>query len=149
MAVAAFKSSSRRANLTTTSATHSAGKEGTEKEKPQKKAAPIRRSQSVSAFSRRTTTAATNDEISEFLNKRDNPLFWSSGSGSPPKPDATNTKAKTASNGAADDRRGRSVTKGSWVDAGRRNRSASRRRCVTSEVWTSFCDGILSYFVWK
>jgi hypothetical protein len=71
-----------------------------------------------SAFSRITTTAAaTNAEISEFLNKRDNPLFWSSGSGSPPKPDATNTKARTASNGAADDSRGRSVTKGSWVDA--------------------------------
>lgn len=141
--MAAFKSSSRRANLSATSATHSAGKESTEKENPQKKAAPVRRSRSVSAFSRRTTAAAaSNAEISEFLNKRDNPLFWSSGSGSPPKPDATNTKARTASNGAADDSRGRSVTKGSWVDAGRRNRSASRRRCVTSEVWTSFCDGI-------
>lgn len=147
MAVAAFKSSSRRANLSATSATHSAGKESTEKENPQKKAAPVRRSRSVSAFSRRptTTAAATNAEISEFLNKRDNPLFWSRGSGSPPKPDATNTKARTTSNGAADDSRGRSVTKGSWVDAGRRNRSASRRRCVTSEVWTSFCDGILSF----
>lgn len=130
MAVAAFKSSSRRSNLPATS--HSAGKESTDKDNTQKKPAPIRRSRSVSAFSRRTATGNSDDDISEFLNKRDNPLFWS-GSGSPPKSDAPAAKARTETKGAVDDRRGRSVTKGSWVDAGRRNRSLSRQRCVTSE----------------
>ncbi|KAJ7949456.1 M protein, serotype 2.1 like [Quillaja saponaria] len=72
MAVAAFKSSSRRGNLPSSSATISSGRESADVS-PQK--APLRRSRSVSAFSR------TNLDIpSEFLNKRDNPLFSSTGS---------------------------------------------------------------------
>lgn len=160
MAVAAFKSSSRRGNLSTTTATtsHSAGKETTEKEIPPKKV-PMRRSRSVSAFSRRTSTDVSSSSSEDFLNKRDNPLFWSSGSGSILEPEASTTSRNTRALGSevADNRRGRAVTrnggvgsnKGSGsgkettrsltrVDVGRPDRSVSRRNYLTSEVRNSF-----------
>ncbi|KAK4252859.1 hypothetical protein QN277_011001 [Acacia crassicarpa] len=76
MAVAAFKSSTRRGNLTSPSVTVSARESREEARKSREEArkkAPIRRSRSMSAFSR------TSSDISdEFVNKRDNPLFCSS-----------------------------------------------------------------------
>jgi hypothetical protein len=159
MAVAAFKSSSRRGNPIAHSTT-SAITVGKESRESSPKKAPIRRSRSVSAFSR--TTNSTENISSDFLNKRDNPLFWSR---SPPdtEPQCTRPAAAATTNGAEDNRRGRSVTRNasvgvgsnkgsgggkeatrslSTVDTARRNRSVSRcpgsrRRDVTSEVWTS------------
>ncbi|KAG6630826.1 uncharacterized protein LOC122291725 isoform X1 [Carya illinoinensis] len=153
MAVAAFKSSSRRGNLTTTT-THSAGRESSDKENPPKKA-PIRRSRSVSAFPRRTNSEipSTSDD---FLNKRDNPLFWSGGSGSLIESPTTNTNANAdtvaVSHGGVDNRRGRSVARTAGVGSnkgpgsgketarslsrvytGRRDRSVSRQHFATSE----------------
>ncbi|XP_040991634.1 uncharacterized protein LOC121238713 isoform X2 [Juglans microcarpa x Juglans regia] len=152
MAVAAFKSSSRRGNLTTT--THSAGRESSDKENPPKKA-PIRRSRSVSAFPRRTN-AEIPSASDDFLNKRDNPLFWSGGSVSPLESPTTNTNANAdtgaVSNGGVDNRRGRSVARTAGVGSnkgpgsgketarslsrvytGRRDRSVSRQHFATSE----------------
>lgn len=153
MAVAAFKSSSRRGNLASPSGTVSSGREFRE-DAPKK--APIRRSKSVSALSRSSLDIST-----EFVNKRDNPLFWSSTS----PPDDPIESSKTAGNAKFDEtmpsldpasaksanldsgngRRGRSVTRDcevssqgpvmgrketgrslSRVDTGRRNRSASQ-----------------------
>lgn len=157
MAVAAFKSSSRRGHLTTT--THPAGRESSDKENPPKKA-PIRRSRSVSAFPRRTN-AEIPSISDDFLNKRDNPLFWSCGSGSPLESTTTNTNANAdtgaVSNGGVDNRRGRSVARTAGVGSnkgpgsgketarslsrvytGRRDRSVSRQHFATSEVRTYF-----------
>ncbi|GMY23549.1 hypothetical protein FCV25MIE_18790 [Fagus crenata] len=153
MAVAAFKSSSRRGNPIAHSTT-SAITVGKESRESSPKKAPIRRSRSVSAFSR--TTNSTENISSDFLNKRDNPLFWSR---SPPDTEPQCTRPAAATNGAEDNRRGRSVTRNasvgvgsnkgsgggkeatrslSTVDTARRNRSVSRcpgsrRRDVTSE----------------
>ncbi|CAJ2657193.1 unnamed protein product [Trifolium pratense] len=66
MAVSAFKSSSRRGNQPSSSSTSTPTTTTTNR------APPIRRSRSVSAFSR---TNNTFDFSTEFLNKRDNPLF--------------------------------------------------------------------------
>ncbi|KAI9107500.1 hypothetical protein K1719_021537 [Acacia pycnantha] len=77
MAVAAFKSSSRRGNLTSPSVTVSTAREFREEARKSReearKKAPIRRSRSMSAFSRTSP-----DMSNEFVNKRDNPLFCSS-----------------------------------------------------------------------
>ena len=157
MAVAAFKSSSRRGNPTTTNSNTAKQSRDTSPKK-----APIRRSRSVSAFSRTSANNSTETSTtisSDFLNKRDNPLFWSSStSKSPPELEPQ------CSNGGEDSRRGRSVTRNGGVGIGsnkgagmeaarslssvgtaaaRRNRSVSqcpvsRRRDVTSEVWSYF-----------
>nr|XP_023900484.1 uncharacterized protein LOC112012320 isoform X3 [Quercus suber] len=149
MAVAAFKSSSRRGNPTTTNSNPAKESRDTSPKK-----APIRRSRSVSAFSRTSANNSTDSISSDFLNKRDNPLFWSSSSAkSPPELEPQ------CSNGGEDSRRGRSVTRNGGVGIGsnkgagmeaarslssvgtvaaRRNRSVSRcpvsrRGDVTSE----------------
>ncbi|KAI4332852.1 hypothetical protein L6164_017730 [Bauhinia variegata] len=155
MAVAAFKSSSRRGNLASPSKTSSSGKERESMEDTPKKA-PIRRSRSVSAVSRSSLEIST-----EFVNKRDNPLFWSSTSPKDDEIESTKTiektklyevtpssessKAKSAGPVNGFGRRGRSTTRNgevgsnkgpisrketgrslSRVDPGRRNRSASQ-----------------------
>ncbi|KAK7822222.1 hypothetical protein CFP56_036938 [Quercus suber] len=149
MAVAAFKSSSRRGNPATTNSNTAKESRDTSPKK-----APIRRSRSVSAFSRTSANNSTDSISSDFLNKRDNPLFWSSSSAkSPPELEPQ------CSNGGEDSRRGRSVTRNGGVGIGsskgagmeaarslssvgtvaaRRNRSVSRcpvsrRGDVTSE----------------
>lgn len=142
--MAAFKSSSRRGNPTTTNSNTAKESRDTSPKK-----APIRRSRSVSAFSRTSANNSTDPISSDFLNKRDNPLFWSSSTAkSPPELEPQ------CSNGGEDSRRGRSVTRNGGVGIGsnkgagmeaarslssvgtaaaRRNRSVSRRGDVTSE----------------
>ncbi|XP_061999709.1 uncharacterized protein LOC133717090 [Rosa rugosa] len=151
MAVSAFKSSTRRSNPTgasTSSSSSAISKRSTDIDisSTKKPNPPIRRSRSVSAFSR-TTTLDSQDNI--FLNKRDNPLFWSTDSPTAVdpktplvKPDKDSRPATSSS--VADSRRGRSVSRNadvlvgrsqsgvdsgrslSRVDTGRRNRSVSR-----------------------
>lgn len=153
MAVAAFKSASRRGNLASPSVTVSSGRESRE-DAPKK--APIRRSRSVSAFSRTSLDVST-----EFVNKRDNPLFCSSTSPRDDQIESLKTaeiskfdetthnldpaSAKSVNSDSVYGRRGRSVTRNgevsskesimgkketgrslSRVDTGRRNRSASQ-----------------------
>lgn len=142
--MAAFKSSSRRGNPTTTNSNTAKESRDTSPKK-----APIRRSRSVSAFSRTSANNSTDSISCDFLNKRDNPLFWSSSTAkSPPELEPQ------CSNGGEDSRRGRSVTRNGGVGIGsnkgagmeaarslssvgtaaaRRNRSVSRRGDVTSE----------------
>ncbi|KAM1706322.1 hypothetical protein EV1_027966 [Malus domestica] len=154
MAVSAFKSSTKRSTTTTTttsnfsapsSSSSSAGRQITDKDNPPPKKAPIRRSRSVSAFSRTSLDASAES----FLNKRDNPLFWSTDSQAvdsqnlvkPAKFDSVTSKdSRPATSIGADIRRGRSAARNadalgtrkevgrslSRVDPGRRNRSVSR-----------------------
>ncbi|BBG96773.1 hypothetical protein Prudu_005683 [Prunus dulcis] len=118
MAVSAFKSSSKRSNAATNSSastTSSVGRQQiTDKDNnnPAKKA-PLRRSRSVSAFSRTSLDASAES----FLNKRDNPLFWSTDAQAvdsqklvkPTKLDAATSKdSRPATSAGADSRRGRS-----------------------------------------
>ncbi|BBN69925.1 hypothetical protein Prudu_1260S000100 [Prunus dulcis] len=150
MAVSAFKSSSKRINAATNSSastTSSVGRQQiTDKDNnnPAKKA-PLRRSRSVSAFSRTSLDASAES----FLNKRDNPLFWSTDAQAvdsqklvkPTKLDAATSKdSRPATSAGADSRRGRSGLRNSdalgtrkeagrslsRVDPSRRNRSISR-----------------------
>ncbi|XP_061350252.1 uncharacterized protein LOC133295430 isoform X2 [Gastrolobium bilobum] len=122
MAVAAFKSSSRRGNQSSTPSNTSSSSG-----RPTNRAPPIRRSRSVSAFSR------TNSDLStEFLNKRDNPLFSTADQTQPTK---NLLETSTPAEGIA---RGRSVARSaepgrnesgrslSRADSGRRTRSASQ-----------------------
>ncbi|KAH7536815.1 hypothetical protein FEM48_Zijuj03G0026400 [Ziziphus jujuba var. spinosa] len=156
MAVSAFKSSSRRSNIASTSYTTPSSIRNPTENSPKK--APLRRSRSVSAFSRTQLDGPSSSSSScadDFLNKRDNPLFWTTGSPpdlnsiDPQKPNtstststSTGTKnLKAPSSSAGDIRRGRSVARNadaqgtrkevvarslSRVDTGRRNRSLSR-----------------------
>ncbi|KAF7836297.1 uncharacterized protein G2W53_011156 [Senna tora] len=136
MAIAAFKSSSRRGNLAASPPS------STRDDAPKK--APIRRSRSVSALSRSSFDIST-----EFINKRDNPLFCSSTTSSPRDDDEVES-AKTrgrsvmrdgevsSSKGAVMTGRKETGRSMSRVDTGRRNRSASqvpvsRRLYSTSE----------------
>ncbi|XP_057980790.1 uncharacterized protein LOC131166342 isoform X2 [Malania oleifera] len=72
MAVSSFKSTSKRGNLVVSSTSSFSGKESAPNS-PKK--VPARRSRSVSASPRHHL-----DVTSDFLNKRDNPLFWSADS---------------------------------------------------------------------
>ncbi|XP_058226072.1 uncharacterized protein LOC131334819 isoform X2 [Rhododendron vialii] len=139
MATSAFKSTSRRA---------------TASERSPDKNAPIRRSHSVSALSRthhRHHHLPQHDVASEFSNKRDNPLFWTSAS--PPDDKEVGSSAAAAETGSAE--RGRSVVRNSdlvgkkvvesgkkkdvpgrslsRVDTGRRRRSVSRSHYAAYE----------------
>ena len=94
MAIAAFKSSSRRGNQSQTQSNSTpsntpSSSSGRPSREQSRNKAPIRRSRSVSAFSRGNLDIST-----EFLNKRDNPLFWST-STSPPRDDETTQPAKS------------------------------------------------------
>lgn len=101
MASAAFKSTSRRGNETSNSSN---------KEPPKRR---VQRSLSVSAVPRNQL-----DIDSDFLNKRDNPLFWSTTSPpdketqQPEKSSGSQVNGTTASKSAASaGQRGRSVTR--------------------------------------
>lgn len=101
MASAAFKSTSRRGNETSNSSN---------KEPPKRR---LQRSLSVSAVPRNQL-----DIDSDFLNKRDNPLFWSTTSPpdketqQPEKSSGSQVNGATASKSAASaGQRGRSVTR--------------------------------------
>ncbi|CAK7325130.1 unnamed protein product [Dovyalis caffra] len=128
MAVAAFKSTSRRA----TTSTATSDKETSIKQQTlERKAAPSRRSRSVSAVSRShlvdtstTTRAAEATAATDFLIKRDNPLYWSNVS--PPDKEVNEivvdkeefkSPPTTKPNDVVDSRRGRSVSR--KADVGR------------------------------
>ncbi|GMG99516.1 hypothetical protein Nepgr_001356 [Nepenthes gracilis] len=148
MAISAFKSTSKRGNLSSTTAPSQSTRESAT---DSRKKAPIRRSRSVSAFSR------TNSDVdSGFMNKRENPLFWTAvsrpsdgqtGAVETSKLDEVSSKLirprlKVSSDGGdcADSRTGRPVSRYSEggskfsvaggrsllrVDTGRRRRSVS------------------------
>ncbi|KAG5026249.1 hypothetical protein AAZX31_08G224000 [Glycine max] len=121
MAVAAFKSSSRRGTQSSAhsnappNTTSSSGRSSTRAPNP------TRRSRSVSAFSRGSFDIST---ITEFLNKRDNPLFFDETQSTK----APLTEASTPANSARSAGPGRRETGQilSIADSGRRARSASQ-----------------------
>ncbi|XP_020985257.1 uncharacterized protein LOC107462815 isoform X5 [Arachis duranensis] len=153
MAVAAFKSSSRRGNRNQNHSNSTSATSARSSRQESRTNAPIRRSRSVSAFSRGSSDIST-----EFLNKRDNPLFCSATPSLPPGNDDAQpppssvlleasdfdrpTPSASDPNNKAFGARGRHVTRnvdakgGSWSsstgrslsrsDAGRRTRSASQ-----------------------
>jgi hypothetical protein len=182
MAMAAFKSTSRRATTTTSAAT-SDKETSTKQHALPRKTVPSRRSRSVSAVSRshlvdtcsttRTAAEGTATGSTDFLIKRDNPLYWSNVS--PPDKEVgevvvdkeESKSAPTKPNVDGDSRRGRSVSR--KADAGKnvsgigrslsrgpvsRGRSVSRPpgsrgHFVNSEVVLSFFlyeSFILFYF---
>ncbi|KAL4580084.1 hypothetical protein LXL04_016261 [Taraxacum kok-saghyz] len=117
MATAAFNSNSRRSN-----AYNNRGGDSPKTEPPNPKPPPqkqrLRRSLSVNAVSR-----STQIDISEFLNKRDNPLYWATG-GSPAD---NNTETPTPIDvvaGSAIEPSG--VSKSSNVVVGERGQSVNR-----------------------
>lgn len=162
MAMAAFKSSSRRGSSTSATPSSSSGVSTSVKDSKQNdnslKKATMRRSRSVSAFPRSSTV----DVSADFSNSRDNPLFWSNGS--PPSEEARSVNlelddssarvrsgsSKRVSSGGVESTRGRSVSRNSdsgsvgsgnrktgcrslsRVGAERRDRSASVSRYTVS-----------------
>ncbi|KAJ6773225.1 hypothetical protein OIU74_019264 [Salix koriyanagi] len=133
MAMAAFKSTSRREKTTTRSAAISDKETSTKQHALPRKTIPSRRSRSVSAVSRshlvdtcsttRTAAEGTATGSTDFLIKRDNPLYWSNVS--PPGKEVSEVlvgkeeskSAPTKPNVVGDSRRGRSVSR--KADAGR------------------------------
>ncbi|KDP41052.1 hypothetical protein JCGZ_03158 [Jatropha curcas] len=119
MATAAFKSSSRRPTSSASSFSFLKEKETKDhpiptsptRKKPTSanKSSPPRRSRSVSAVSRSSAEAASLD----FLNKRDNPLYWSSVS--PPEKESSDILSAKPKALDSDDRRGRSVSRNANV----------------------------------
>ena len=147
MAVSAFKSTSRRGNLaSSTTNTSSSSSSSTTIHPP-------RRSRSVSAVSRDQLDTA------DFLNKRDNPLFWTTTNTLPPEnpiqsQNATDSESKferkaskfSAPNSeVVDATRGRSVSRtssaGNQIAGGGkgigRSRSVSRRPVPRGNRWSS------------
>lgn len=116
MAVSAFKSTSKRGNISSTST-------GKERIDHSPKKVPPRRSRSVSTLSRAQLepppSSSQSTTVLDFLNKRDNPLFWSGTS--PPSSESAKgiTKFDESSCESAlvkqDNRRGRSVLRNSDV----------------------------------
>jgi len=140
MAVAAFKSSSRRGTQSSAhsnappNTTSSSGRSSTRAPNP------TRRSRSVSAFSRGSFDIST---ITEFLNKRDNPLFFDETQSTKALLTETSTPANSARSAGPGRRETGRVL--SIADSGRRARSASQcpvsRRHLnysTSEVCCTF-----------
>lgn len=114
MATAAFKSNSKRTN-----AYRGVNSPKTEPPKPnpppQKQR--LRRSLSVNAVSR-----STEIDISEFLNKRDNPLYWATGGAPADNNTETPTPGDVSGGGALES----VVSKSSNSVAGQRGRSVKR-----------------------
>lgn len=156
MATSAFKSTSKRPS--TSSSTTRNKQQPRNQQNPTQKV-PIRRSRSVTPFSRTHL-----DSTSEFKNKTDNPLFWVDGSPQSEEDfdgvkvnnvskieipkfidlNSVNVKGSCSSNGGSESRRGRSVCRGetkvsgigrslSRVDTARRRRSSSRGNFANSE----------------
>lgn len=146
MAVAAFKSSSRRGNQNQSSSnTPSSSSSARSYSNNNNHRAPIRRSRSVSAFPRSSTTTSL-DVSTEFLNKRNNPLFdeISQSNEAPPLLETSTPDAIGAVRGRSVARNAEPGQSMSRVDTGRRTRSASQcpvsRRHLnysTSEVSSS------------
>lgn len=130
MAVAAFKSTSRRASTTSTATSDK--ETSTNQHALPTKTVPPRRSRSVSAVSRsylvdtsttRTAAEGTATGSTNLLIKRDNPLYWSNVS--PPDKEVgevvvdkeESKRAPTKPNVVGDGRRGRSVSR--KADAGK------------------------------
>lgn len=130
MAVAAFKSTSRRASTTSTATSDK--ETSTNQHALPRKTVPPRRSRSVSAVSRsylvdtsttRTAAEGTATGSTNLLIKRDNPLYWSNVS--PPDKEVgevvvdkeESKSAPTKPNVVGDGRRGRSVSR--KADAGK------------------------------
>ncbi|ESW05532.1 hypothetical protein PHAVU_011G187500 [Phaseolus vulgaris] len=113
MAVAAFKSSSRRATQSSASsnASSSSGRSSTRAPNP------TRRSRSVSAFARGGSDIST-----EFLNKRDNPLFDETQSAKT-VPETSTARAAARSAEPARRESGRALSR---AESGRRTRSVSQ-----------------------
>ncbi|KAG9458481.1 hypothetical protein H6P81_002989 [Aristolochia fimbriata] len=130
MATSAFKSTSKRGNFGTSSTTPALPRESNTEDA--KKKVPLRRSRSVSAFSRSYTDPSKVSSLSntvDFSNKRDNPLFSTSNSSSPEGFEPENpiriakfedalarldeSTPKTTDSGVLDGRRGRSVSRSS------------------------------------
>ncbi|XP_008446704.2 uncharacterized protein LOC103489346 [Cucumis melo] len=125
MAMAAFKSSSRRGSSTSSTSSSSIGASISGQDSKQSGSSPkkstIRRSRSVSAFSRSSTADVSGD----FSNSRDNPLFWSNGSSPLEEARAVNLESdgsstrinlggpKRVSSGGVENTRGRSVSRSS------------------------------------
>ncbi|XP_057538907.1 uncharacterized protein LOC130817298 isoform X2 [Amaranthus tricolor] len=135
MATSAFKSTSRRP--TTSSSTPTTNKQPKKQQNSTQKA-PLRRSRSVSAFSRTHL-----DTTTEFHNKRDNPLFWADGSSHFEEDNdglvkfskfeisksSGSNNFKGSNVGCGETRRGRSVSRSVGVNGGERTdfgRSLSR-----------------------
>lgn len=144
MAVSSFKSSSRRGNnnnnQSSSSSTNTPTRSSTTKNPP------IRRSRSVSAFSRTTTTFDT-----EFLNKRDNPLFDQISKSNQTVPFLETSAPSSTSRGRSVARNvepgrnkpGRSVSR---VDTGRRStRSASQ--CPVSRRSFNYSTSEVLYYI--
>ncbi|KAJ9685115.1 hypothetical protein PVL29_017228 [Vitis rotundifolia] len=148
MAVSAFKSTSRRGNLASSTTNTSSSSSSSSSH-----IHPPRRSRSVSAVSRDQLDAT------EFLNKRDNPLFWTTTNTLPPEnpvqsQNATDSESKferkaskfSAPNSEVlDATRGRSVSRtssaGNQIAGGGkgigRSRSVSRRPVPRGNHWNS------------
>ncbi|GKD31317.1 hypothetical protein Tco_1242095, partial [Tanacetum coccineum] len=122
MATAAFKSNSKRSSNDKASSPKSNPNNKPENPKQKQR---LRRSLSVSAVSRTTCEE-------EFLNKRDNPLYWGSPEEADNKKNNNNTseesKVVVVLQNVA--QRGRSVVRnsGGQMEIGRRGRSVSRPR---------------------
>lgn len=139
MAVAAFKSSSRRGTQSSAhsnappNTTSSSGRSSTRAPNP------TRRSRSVSAFSRGSFDIST---ITEFLNKRDNPLFFDETQSTKALLTETSTPANSARSAGPGRRETGRVL--SIADSGRRARSASQ--CPVSRRNLNFYTSEVSQF---
>lgn len=109
MATAAFKSNSKRSN-----------NNDNNKSNPNNQKQRLRRSSSVSAISRTTTSCE------EFLNKRDNPLYWAASDNNK----SNNVVLEEESLNVG--QRGRSAVRNSAKGNGRPARSVSRPRLASS-----------------
>ncbi|KAJ4847343.1 hypothetical protein Tsubulata_026786 [Turnera subulata] len=164
MAVAAFKSTSRRGAAAATASASSDRESRHQNHQTPARKAPPRRSRSVSAAPRSHLYETTASAELDFLIKRDNPLYCSSNSVSPPDKDkeSNETEGKRTFQIAPtmpitpseDARRGRSVSRNndsvkngsgigrslSRVDTGRRHRSVSRGPGSRTHVVNSESD---------
>ncbi|CAO2833080.1 unnamed protein product [Amaranthus hypochondriacus] len=137
MATSAFKSTSRRSTTSSSTPTTTTNKQPKKQQNSTQKA-PLRRSRSVSAFSRTQL-----DTTTEFHNKRDNPLFWADGSSHSEEDtdglvkfskfeilkSSESNNLKGSDVGCGETRRGRSVSRSVDVSGGGRadfGRSLSR-----------------------
>ncbi|GJV69580.1 hypothetical protein Tco_1485089 [Tanacetum coccineum] len=131
MATAAFKSNSKRSSNDKASSPKSNPNNKPENPKQKQR---LRRSLSVSAVSRTTTTTCEE----EFLNKRDNPLYWGSPEEADNKKNNNNTSEESKVVVVLQNvgQRGRSVVRnsGGQMEIGRRGRSVSRPRFPQSEA---------------
>ncbi|KAI3665027.1 hypothetical protein L6452_43643 [Arctium lappa] len=147
MATAAFKSNTKRSNG---SKVTDSTKNNPQNPNPLPQKQRLRRSLSVSALSRSTQI----DISSEFLNKRDNPLYWTTG-GSPNTESPTTSVVVDAGGGAFElgtskssnvvvDQRGRQVKRNSDLrNGGQKEEIVGRRRSLSrvNDNGVGSCNG--------